>query len=240
VSGNSAAPRRPSPGRQPAKKRGGLTARERAFAHHYVASHNATEAAGAAGYKVGPGLKVTGARLLTRANVAELIAELERKHLAAVDSRAEEVLAELHHLGLARLSRLQNDDGTLKPRSEWPEREQAALTKLRVKEILGPATAMSDTGELVQTVVGRVVTAEMGSKLGALQTLAEHHGLVKRKLEVEHTVKLEQLILLARKMRELKRAASSAAAGGPRAASEAEQRGGPGVAGFRVAAKGGR
>jgi phage terminase small subunit len=193
------------------KKPAGPSPRERLFAHLYVAGdkerkgrHNATAAARGAGYREGPGLATTASRLLKKAEVAAYIAELEAKALAKVDSKRDQVLAELHHLGLARITRVQNDDGSLKPKSEWPEAELAALTSLEVREKLGKPV-MTDDGVAVVPVVSRSVKARMDSKLGALNTLAEHHGLVKRKDEGAITFRLEDLIVAARNRLELQK-----------------------------------
>jgi hypothetical protein len=193
------------------KKRAELAPRERLFAHLYVRGegkqgkgrHNATAAARGAGYRDGPGLRTTASRLLAKADVSAYIAELEEQALAKVDSKRDEVLQELTFLGLARLSRVQNDDGSLKPLSEWPEAEKAALTHLEVKEKLGKPV-ITDDGLAVVPVAARQVKARMDSKLGALNTLAEHHGIVKQKEETT-TVRLEELILLARKALELEK-----------------------------------
>jgi phage terminase small subunit len=188
-----------------------LTLGERRFAQEYVKDHNATRAATAAGYSEHTAGQ-QGSRLLKRVKVAELVAQLEEKLLAKAGSKAEEVLAELHHLGLARLSRVTNDDGSMKPLSEWPEREKAALSKLEVKEYFGkPVT--TDDGAVMTPLLGRSVKARMDAKLGALNTLAEHHGLVKPKDGGNVQMRLEELILLARKSLELEQAAK---AGGSR------------------------
>jgi len=176
-----------------------LTGKERAFSHLYVQHHNGTQAAREAGYKDGPGLKVTASRLLTKANVAAYVAELEAKALAKVDSKRDQVLAELHHLGLARVTRTLGPDGKPLPVSEWPEAERAALTQLEVRETLGKPDEKG-----AQAVVERRVKARFDQKLGALNTLAEHHKLVKRTSEEGTFVfRLEDLIVASRRRLEL-------------------------------------
>jgi len=63
-----------------------LTAKQEEFAHHYSASHNASEAALAAGYSVARA-KQTGHELLRKPNVAALVSELdtEKREAAGVD-----------------------------------------------------------------------------------------------------------------------------------------------------------
>lgn len=76
-----------------------LTAKERLFAQAYCgeARRNATKAAEIAGYKDGPGLRVTATRLLAKANVRAYIDAF----LAAYSASAQEVLAELTDVAMA-------------------------------------------------------------------------------------------------------------------------------------------
>jgi phage terminase small subunit len=185
---------------------GALTSRERLFCHLYVKGdeqqrHNATAAARGAGYRNGPGLGSQASRLLKKGKVATLVAQLEKTALAKVDSKRDEVLAELHHVGLARLSRCIRieADGSLKvkPVEEWSESERVALTEANMEAIF------EGRGE-ERTHVGNLVKLKMASKLGALQTLAEHHGIIKKDADTL-SFRLEDLIVAARMRRELKK-----------------------------------
>lgn len=189
-----------------------LTPKQRRFAHEFVTDHNATRAARAAGYRDGPGLRVSASNLLRKPLVAELVAQLEKELLAKVDSKADQVVRELHHLGLARITRLLNADGSVKPREEWPEAEAAAVSEFTVKEIVEPRLD-PETGEIKPTVVGRVVTIEMDSKLSALKTLMEHHGLVEGG-SGGTDLTLAAYILMARAQHELKERAGGRAGAG--------------------------
>lgn len=70
-----------------------LTPKERAFAEAYAGSArgNGTKAAQQAGYKPGPGLKVTASRMLTKANVRAYIDALLTTHAMS----AAEVIREI-------------------------------------------------------------------------------------------------------------------------------------------------
>ena len=65
---------------------GTLTVKQREFAHHYSASHNASEAALAAGYSVARA-RQTGHELLKKSDVAALVTELdsEKRDASGVD-----------------------------------------------------------------------------------------------------------------------------------------------------------
>jgi hypothetical protein len=54
-----------------------LTARQERFVKHFAHLPNASAAARAAGYRDGPGLKVTASRMLTKANVKAALAKAE-------------------------------------------------------------------------------------------------------------------------------------------------------------------
>ena len=64
-----------------------LTVKQKEFAHHYSASHNASEAALAAGYSVARA-RQTGHELLKKPDVAALVTELdaEKREAAGVDA----------------------------------------------------------------------------------------------------------------------------------------------------------
>jgi hypothetical protein len=64
----------------------GLNAKQKDFAHHYSASHNATQAAVAAGYSERRA-RHTGSELLRKPDVAALVSELdsEKREAAGVD-----------------------------------------------------------------------------------------------------------------------------------------------------------
>lgn len=183
-----------------AHRRSKLTPRERLFAHEYLRhNHNGKQAAIAAGYSP-KGAKQTASRLLTRADLAALVAALEAKALAKVDSKRDQVLAELHHVGFARLSRCLDvqPDGEVKilPVEKWTEAERAAVSKVKVQAIF------EGTGD-ERTHVGNLVTVEATGKMAALNTLAEHHKIV-GDADGDLSFRLEDLLMLARKRRELK------------------------------------
>ncbi len=202
--------KRPTPSGRASRE---LTPKQRVFALEYLNCWNASEAYRRAGYSP-KNADVDGPKLLGNPGIAAFVAERERRILSRLELNAERVLIELHHLGLARLTRTLGPDGSPLPLEQWPEAERAALTKLEVKEILADRV-MADTGETKSVVVGRVFKARMDSKLGALNTLAEIHGLVKPRDGGTASMRLEELILLARKTLELERA-SKAAGGAPR------------------------
>lgn len=165
------------------KKRAGLTAQQRLFAHELAANGgNQTEAAISAGYSA-RSARNQGARLMANEDIRALVADLNAKRLAKVDAKADAVLAELRHVGMARLSRVirihpdQTPSVSVLPLEEWGEDELAALTKVDVEKIF------ENLGRDGRVHVGDIVKLEMKGKLAALETLAKHHGLLKEVVE---------------------------------------------------------
>lgn len=165
-----------------------LSARERLFCHLYVrCKRNGTQAALESGYGNTEGsAAVLASRLLKKVHVKAYLDKLEEKQLEKVDSKAQEVLDELRHVAMARLSRVVRihpdsiGSVSVKPIEEWGEHEQAALTELDVEKIF------DGTGE-ERTHVGDILKLKMKGKQAALETLAKHHKLLVDKVEHEHT-----------------------------------------------------
>jgi phage terminase small subunit len=156
-----------------------LSARERLFCHLLaIPGTSQTQAAMDAGYSKDPASAATQAsRLLTRAKVRELRDELVAAQLAKVASKGDDVVAELHHVGMARLSRCLNDDLSVKPLKDWTEHELAGLGKVEVEELF------AGRGE-ERMQVGFLRKLEMKDKKGALDSLAKIHGLLRDEVDL--------------------------------------------------------
>jgi phage terminase small subunit len=169
------------------KPEGKLSARERLFCHEVVRCHgNQTKAAEAAGYSERSAGQIAS-RLMKKVKVRELIEKLNARVLEKVDAKAQEVLDELRHVAMARLSRVvklhpgdSHRSVSIKPVEEWSEHELAALTKVDVEKIF-------DGSGQERIHVGDIVKLEMKGKQAALETLAKHHKLLVDKVEHSHS-----------------------------------------------------
>jgi phage terminase small subunit len=158
----------------------GLNARQRLFAHEVLRQGSAA----AAYFEVYGCAKSTaetnGPALLRKAQVAAYVESLRKAQLARVDSKAEEVLAELRHVALGRLSRCLDiqPDGSVKvkPLDQWTEHELAALTDVDVEALF------EGQGE-ERYAAGNLVKLKMRGKQAALEALMKHHGLLKEVVE---------------------------------------------------------
>jgi len=137
-----------------------LTPRERQFCAEYVIDHNRAAAAQRAGYNRNPrSAKVQAARLLTRANLRALIAEMEAKAVSSAIMNAQAVIAELSRIArlaeapyarrvralevLAKHHRLLTDRVELEQRTSFEElvlrAEELAAEKQRAVEHAMPS-----------------------------------------------------------------------------------------------------
>jgi phage terminase small subunit len=128
--------------------------------------------------------EVESTRLLKNPAVAALVEGLRSKQVAQLDETAQEVLDELRHVGMARLSRVlvSQPDGTVKirPLTEWTEHELAALSEVDVE-------ALFEWDGVERTHVGSTVRLRMKGKQAALETLAKHHKLVTDTVDHKHS-----------------------------------------------------
>lgn len=148
------------------------------FARAYVANGlNGTEAAKAAGFSA----KTAGAaasRLLKIVNVKALIAELTAARAKKLDISADWVLGELRKLAGYDAGAIFNDEGGLRPISEWDSSARAALVGLdheKLFEHFGPGQAKH---------VGTTRKVKLADKLRALELLGRHLKLFTDRVEV--------------------------------------------------------
>lgn len=152
-------------------KRSGLSEREVRFALGFARTGNATQAYLAAGYKPGSTPAATGAAAssaLKRPEVAALVAEEQAVLRRRLDVDGMRVATELAALALSDVTRLLNDDGTIKPVSQWH-----ALTRLAVKSYTVKVVGSTEEGLVIEKRV------TMHDKWGPLQYLAKLAGFKK-------------------------------------------------------------
>lgn len=148
------------------------------FARAYVANGlNGTEAAKSAGYAE-RSAHVTASRLLKNAKVNALIASLSKKRADKLDISADWVLGELRKLAGYDASSVFDDDGGLKPISEWNAATKAALVGLDHEKLF------EHFGKGQSKHVGTTRKIKLADKLRALELLGRHLKLFTDRLEV--------------------------------------------------------
>lgn len=139
-----------------------LNAREQRFVGEYLIDLNGAGAVLRAGFNQTPAsAKVTASRLLTRANVQAAVAAGQHRRLHAAEVRAEEVIRELARIAFADIRTLLDDEGRVRPVSEWPRGTARAVASV-------------DTDDV------SITRLRLHDKLGALGLLARHLNLLKQ------------------------------------------------------------
>ena len=118
--------------------------------------------------------------------------ERDRRYKAALNDRGEwsqeRVLQELRTLGLADITEIFNDEGGLKPISEWPESISRAVSSIEVFE------EFEGRGEnRVQS--GWTKKVRFVDKSKALELLGKNSRLFNDKVELSGIIKLEDLVI---------------------------------------------
>lgn len=139
-----------------------LTDKQEVFCSELLIDFNASRAAIAAGYAE-KSARVTGSRLLTRANIQNRIAELMQKRIDDIEIDSRHVLRRLVEIDRMDVGDIVNDDGTVKPISKWPLEWRRSISGFDVSEF--------KAGE---DMVGVLKKIRMPDKLKNLELLGKH------------------------------------------------------------------
>lgn len=187
-----------------------VTLKEERFAVEFlITGGNATEAARRAGYRDGPGIRVTARRLLTKANIQAAIAERRRTILSARILTADEVLQEQSRLATSDIGACYDAAGNLLPIHQLPAdvRRCIASTKTVIRNMAG-GDGHTDT----------VVEVKFWSKGDALAFLGRYHGQDVQRVEVGGDL-VSRLLAGRQRIAEAKRQRGQDVAGLPGATS---------------------
>lgn len=167
----------------------GIKPRQEIFCREYVVSLNGTDAAIRAGYS-GRTAQVQSSRLLRNAMVQKRLAELKEQSIGRVKSdtqyeiSADRVLREVAFLAFSNMQDYitvkENGDAFI-DLSRMSRDQAAALAAFEVIEL--PSQNIIEAGiELPRECVK--VKIKMHDKMGALEKLMKHLGLLKEKVEI--------------------------------------------------------
>ena len=150
--------------RKPPKK---LTDRARRFAHEYPIDLNGAKAAERAGYSKGSA-RVTASRLLTNANVLEIIEQQADHRIRKLDLRAEDVLRRIMQMAGGDIRRLVDDHGRLRPLQDLDADVEVLIAGMKITE-------------------DGITEIKITDRLKALALLMQHFDLLRSKVDVHHT-----------------------------------------------------
>jgi phage terminase small subunit len=153
------------------KSRRKLNDRQKLFCHEYLVDRNATQAAIRAGYSQ----KTAGSQahdLLKKPEIREFIDGRLNKIAAKAEISVERITEELARILLADPIEAYNDNGTLRPLSEWPEDLRRALSGLETKEEMIVGVGGDEEGAVHVTIT----KAKFWSKTAASEQLYRRLG----------------------------------------------------------------
>ncbi|MCG5235297.1 terminase small subunit [Xanthobacter oligotrophicus] len=152
-----------------------MTPKQRVFVREYLIDLNGTQAAIRAGYSPRTAVKI-GSENLLKPDIAREIQRAMDERSARTGVTAERVLQELARIAFLDIRKAFNPDGSMKPLDQLDDETAAAIAGLEVYEELDPDGVV---------VVGRVKKLKLSDKIGALQLLARHLGLLNDKLTLK-------------------------------------------------------
>ncbi len=154
----------------------GLTDQQLLFCKEYLKDLNATQSAIRAGYSEKTAQEQSS-RLLSNVMVQSEIQRSFDKRANKIEVNADFVLGELLKLANSDLRKLFNDDGALKPQSEWPDDIAVAVSSVEIDEIWEGFGAD-------RVVIGQNKKVKFWDKTKSLEMLGRHLKLFTDKIEV--------------------------------------------------------
>jgi phage terminase small subunit len=159
-----------------------LTAKQDMFCREYLIDLNATQAAIRAGYNRNSANR-TASENLSKPDISKRIMELQQIRAEKVDADALYVLNRLIDIDKMDVADILNDQGGVKPITEWPLCWRQTLSGLDVSEIWG---AGDDDGD-PKAVIGLMKKIKWPDKLKNIELLGKHIKVGAFKEVVDHT-----------------------------------------------------
>lgn len=153
-----------------------LTKKKLKFVEHYILTGNATESALEAGYSKKTSYSI-GPRLLKDVEIQDRIQQSFNKASEELDVTTKRTLNELAIIGFSDIKEIANFDGkkvTVKSFKDLTREQTAAIQSIEVNK-LGDETIN--------------IKLKQYPKIQALQTIAQHLGMMTQKVQVDHTIK---------------------------------------------------
>ncbi|QGY29774.1 terminase small subunit [Pantoea cypripedii] len=174
-----------------------LNDKQEMFCREYLIDLNATQAAIRAGYSEKTA-KETGYENLTKPHIQERISALQAARNERVDIDADYVLRRLAEIDQMDVLDILNDDGGIKPISEWPKVWRTTLSGLDIN------TSITNFDETTTENILKKI--KWPDKVKNLELLGKHVNVqaFREKVQTEHsgevTVKSEDLNTIARRL----------------------------------------
>jgi len=152
-----------------------VNARERRFVEEYLVDHNGAAAISRAGFQ-GTRPDAAACKLLARPRVQELLKKRLDDKLRGAGIRADRVLMEYAAIAFSDARTLFDENGNLKPPSEWDDMAAASVAGIEVEELF------EGRGEARERV-GNLHKVKRWEKTAALNALAKYLRITPDRIE---------------------------------------------------------
>lgn len=163
-----------------------LNPRQTAFVTEYLIDLNATQAAIRAGYSENTAQRI-GSENLSKPLIAAAVEKAFASRVEKTGVTAERVINEIAKSGFSDLRKMFNEDGSIKPPSEWDDAMAGSIASIEHE------TSKAPDGDII-----RVAKIKLWDKGKALDQLARHLSLYHDKLDVTVTTDLAKRLETAR------------------------------------------
>lgn len=159
-----------------------LTAKQAQFVKEYLLDLNATQAAVRAGYSEKTAA-AQAARLLINVNVRNAVSEAQQARTERVEIDADYVLKRLVEIDQMDALDILNEDGSLKPISQWPKIWRQYLSGFDIAEIKAGDTDLAFIKKI-----------KWPDKVKNLELIGKHVGVQAFKDKLEHSGEVDMNI----------------------------------------------
>jgi|SRR5665213_432596 len=150
-----------------------LTAKQIRFCQEYMVDLNGTQAATRAGYSE-DSANVISSQLLTKLNIREYVAELQKDAANSLKITKEKILSGGKMLSFYDIRNMFNENGNLKPIEDLDDTTAFAITSFEVEEQKYKITGDSDS--IVTTQVKKVKFADRRGSLDLLNKMLGYYA----------------------------------------------------------------
>jgi phage terminase small subunit len=157
--------------------------RHERFAQEYIKDLNGAQAAVRAGYSEKTA-RQQGSRLLTNADVAQRISELQAERAKRTQIDADRILLELYRIATVDVGLAFDDAGQMKPLKDIPEDVRRSISGLEVHEIF-------DGQGDQKHAIGLAKKIKFWDKPRALELLGKHLSLFIERIKIEEVEDVE-------------------------------------------------
>lgn len=157
-----------------------MTARRKQFIHEYLVDYNGTQAAIRAGYAVDSAAQ-EASRLLRNVKVKKSIAKRQEQLLKEISENQFRTAREIQRIALFDIRKLYDEQGNLKPVSQWDDDSAAAVAGVETVKKQDP-DEVDDEGKPVWIKVLKIRTHD---KVRAQELLGRHQGFFNDTLNIK-------------------------------------------------------